>query len=391
MVCRRLFCAQGFLGAISFNSRAYAKILVAVCYSMIFASMFFASIAFGQTPATAPTKPSAGASNAANPPATAPTPVSQPPVSKHDDDDHLALMHLIESLEPYHAKGSIKGSMVVSGSTTMQSMARAWLDRFIKFHPDVSYTKGQEGTDAAIKEISENPQGIAGAGRPLTEQDLNNLKSSKCKEPMAVIVALDPLALYVHKENPLASVTPEQLESIFRAAGSGKPHALKWRDLGLTGEWADQPIRIHGRSDVSGTTGFIKQWILGGGELAKAAQIHETNIAVTQGVGKDKFGVALCGFGDHNADVRAVPLVLQGIAVEASEENFLAGRYPFVRPLMLIVDQSTLRSDGGLRESILRYVLSRDGQLEAIRAGFFPLDPAFIRKQLDLISGPQVR
>jgi len=200
--------------------------------------------------------------------------------------------------------------MVVSGSTTMQSMARAWLDRFIKFHPEVSYTKGQEGTDAAIKEISDNPQVIAGASRPLTEQELNNLKSSKCKEPMAVIVALDPLALYVHKENPLASVTPEQLESIFRAAGSGKPHALKWGDLGLTGEWAGQPIRIHGRSDVSGTTGFIKQWILGGGELAKAAQIHETNIAVTQGVGKDKFGVALCGFGDHNADVRAVPLVL---------------------------------------------------------------------------------
>jgi hypothetical protein len=44
-----------------------------------------------------------------------------------------------------------------------------------------------------------------------------------------------------------------------------------------------------------------------------------------------------------------------------------------------------------LREGILRYVLSRDGQLEAIRAGFFPVDPAFIRKQLDGISGPQVR
>ena len=382
MVYRRLFSAQGSLVALGFHSGALAKLLLVVCFSM-----FFASIAVGQSPATSPAKPSTGASGAA---ATPPV-VASTPASKHDDDDHLALMHLIEALEPYHVKGSIKGSMIVSGSTTMQSMARAWLDRFIKFHPEVSYTKGQEGTDAAIKEISENPQVIAGASRPLTEEEMNNLKSAKCKEPIAVIVALDPLALYVHKDNPLASVSPEQLESIFRAAGSGKPHALKWGDLGLTGAWADQPIRIHGRSDVSGTTGFIKQWILGGGELAKAAQIHETNIAVTQGVGKDKFGVSLSGFGDHNADVRAVPLVLQGIAVEASEENFLAGRYPFVRPLMLIVDQATLRTDGGLRESILRYVLSRDGQLEAIRAGFFPLDPAFIRKQLDLISGPQVR
>ena len=50
-----------------------------------------------------------------------------------------------------------------------------------------------------------------------------------------------------------------------------------------------------------------------------------------------------------------------------------------------------MATDGGLREAILRYVLSRDGQLEAVRADFFPMDPAFIRQQLDSISGPQMR
>lgn len=329
-----------------------------------------------------------GQSASTQPSAVVPGTVAPP---KHDDDEHLALMHLVESLEPYHAKSQIRGGMVVSGSTTMQSLARSWLERFTKFHPEVSFTKGKEGTDAAIQEISENPQVIAGASRPLTESELEGLKSAKCKEPMAVIVALDPLALYVHKDNPIASITPEQLESIFRAPSAGKAsHAATWGDLGLTGEWAKEPIRIHGRSDVSGTTGFIKQWIVGG-ELAKTTEVHATNVAATQAVGKDKFGVALCGFGDHNEQIRAVPLVLQGIAVEANEENFLAGRYPFVRPLMLIIDRATMKTDGGLRESILRYVLSRDGQLEAIRAGFFPLDPAFIRKQLDSISGPAVR
>ncbi|MFM8213345.1 MAG: hypothetical protein ACKN82_01680, partial [Pirellula sp.] len=56
-----------------------------------------------------------------------------------------------------------------------------------------------------------------------------------------------------------------------------KPQAKKWGDLGVTGQWADQPIRIHSRSDISGTTGFIKQWVAGGAELAKSAQVHETN------------------------------------------------------------------------------------------------------------------
>ncbi len=319
------------------------------------------------------------------------TPSSAVAPSKHDDDEHLALMHLVESLEPYHAKEQIRGTMLVSGSTTMQSLARSWLERFTKFHPEVSYSKGKEGTDAAIQEISENPLVIAGASRPLTESELEGLKSANCKEPMSVIVALDPLALYVHKDNPIASITPEQLESIFRAPNNKSPHAATWGDLGVKGDWANEPIRIHGRSEISGTTGFIKQWIVGGGELAKTTEVHATNVAVTQAVAKDKFGVALSGFGDHNDQVRAVPLVLQGIAVEATEENFLAGRYPFVRPLMLIIDRATMKTDGGLRESMLRFVLSRDGQLEAIRAGFFPLDPAFIRKQLDSISGPTVR
>jgi phosphate transport system substrate-binding protein len=333
-----------------------------------------------------------GACLAQNTPATTVSgPATVPGNAAQDNSQHVALMQLVESLEPYHAKSEIKGTAVISGSTTMQSLARAWSERFQKFHPEVSFSKGKDGTESALQEISENPAVIAGASRPLTDAELSALKSKNCKDPMSVIVALDPLALYVHQDNPINSVSPEQIESIFRAATSDKPQAKKWGDLGVKGEWADQPIRIHSRSDVSGTTGFIKQWVAGGAELAKSAQVHETNHDVTKGVGSDKYGVAMSGFGEAIPSVKAVPLVLNGAAIEATEANFLAGRYPLVRPLILIIDKETAKSDQGLREGILRYVLSRDGQLEAIRAGFFPVDPAFIRKQLDGISGPQVR
>ena len=316
---------------------------------------------------------------------------SQGPLVVPDNSQHLALMQLVESLEPYHPKGQIGGSAVISGSTTMQSLARSWSERFRKFHPDVVFSKGRDGTENALQEISENPSVIAGASRPLTETEILALKSKNCKDPVSIVVALDPLALYVHKDNPIASVTPEQIESIFTAARADKPQAIKWGDLGVTGTWSDRAIQIHSRSDISGTTGFIRQWIVGGKELAKSAQVHQTNTDVTKAVGSDKFGVALSGFGEANPSVRGVPLVLGGVAVEPSEANFLSGRYPFVRPLIIIIDKEAAKSDGGLREGIVRYILSRDGQLEAIRAGFFPLDPAFIRKQLDAISGPQVR
>lgn len=311
-------------------------------------------------------------------------------VTQHDIE-HAALMHLIDSIEPYHKQKELKGAATLSGSTTMLSLGSKWSDRFKKFHPEVVFSRGTDGTDAGIKSLAEDPTVIAGSSRPLTEADLAFLKKGKCKDPLSVIVALDPLALYVHKSNPIAGVTPDQLESIFRAPGGKGKHVATWGELGVTGELASKPIRIHSRSEVSGTTTFIKQMVLRGGEMAKEAQSHKSNEEICIAIGSDAGGVGICGFGEATDQVKPVALIMNGIRVPATEQSFLSGQYPFVRPLLLIIDKAQMATDGGLREAVLRYVLSRDGQLEAVREGFFPLDPTYIRKQLDQISGPQMR
>jgi phosphate transport system substrate-binding protein len=309
----------------------------------------------------------------------------------HSDLEHAALTHLVDSIEPYLKKKELKGSAVLSGSSTMIELGRAWAERFKKFHPDVVFTRGADGSEAGIKALSEDPNVIAGSSRPLTDADIALLKKGKCKDPLAVIVALDPLALYVNKENPIVGVTPEQLESIFRAPGGKGKHAGTWGEIGVTGEWATKPIRIHARSETSGTTTFIKQLVLQNGEMAKEAKSHKTNDDICAEIATDKQGVGICGFGDGTPSVKAIPMILNGVSVPATEQSFLAGNYPFVRPLELVIDKAQMATDGGLREAMLRYILSRDGQLEAVRAGFFPMDPAFIRQQLDQISGPQFR
>ena len=307
------------------------------------------------------------------------------------EQEHAALTHLIESIEPYFKKKEIKGTATLAGSTTMQALGKSWSDRFKKFHPEVTFTRGVDGTEAALKALSEDPSVIAGASRPLTDEDTAMLKKGKCKDPLAIIVALDPLALYVHKDNPIAGITPQQLESLFHAPGGKNKHAAVWGDVGVAGEMATKPVRIHSRSETSGTTTFIKQMILQNGEMAKEAQSHRTSEEICKAIGGDLQGVGICGFGEATPDVKAVPLVLNGARIPATEQTFLSGQYPFVRPLLLVIDKSQLASDGGLREAVLRYILSRDGQLEAVRAGFFPMDPAFIRQELDQISGPQMR
>ncbi len=319
------------------------------------------------------------------------TAVTQPGAVTQNDLEHAALMHMIESIEPYHKQKELKGSAVLSGSTTMLSLGSKWSERFKKFHPEVIFTRGIDGTDAGIKALAEDSGVIAGSSRPLTEADIDYLKKGKCKDPLSIIVALDPLALYVHKDNPIAGLTPDQLESIFRASGGSGKHVATWGELGLTGEIASKPIRIHSRSEISGTTAFIKQLVLRGGEMAKVTQSHKSNEEVCGAIGTDLAGVGICGFGEATAQVKPVALILNGNRIPATEQSFLSGQYPFVRPLLLVIDKAQMAADGGIREAVLRYVLSRDGQLEAVREGFYPLDPAFIRRQLDLISGPQMR
>lgn len=305
--------------------------------------------------------------------------------------EHAAITNLIESIEPYFKQKEIQGSASLSGSTTMLALGKAWSDRFKKFHPEVTFTRGIDGTEAALKALAEDPTVIAGVSRPLTEDDKAMLKKGKCKDPLAIIVALDPLALYVHKDNPITAITPQQLESIFRAPGSGVVHAALWKDVGVSGEIAAKPIRIHARSEISGTRAFIKQLILQNGDMAKEAQSHQTSEQICKAIGTDLQGVGICGFGEATTDVKAVPLVLNGVPVPATEQAFLAGQYPFVRPLLLVIDKSQMAVDGGLREAVLRYILSRDGQLEAVREGFYPMDPGFIRQELELICGPQMK
>ena len=78
-------------------------------------------------------------------------------------------------------------------------------------------------------------------------------------KPSVVRVAVDSLAVFVHKDNPIKCLTLKQLDSIFSKTykGGGK-EAKTWGDLGLTGEWKDKPISIYGRNSASGTYAYFK-------------------------------------------------------------------------------------------------------------------------------------
>lgn len=328
-------------------------------------------------------------------PAQAPaTPVADANEDAREFDGNqatFALNQLLNSFDYYHIDREVKGSAKLSGSMTMVNLGSKWAEHFINFHPEVQFTRGPDGTDAGLRALEQDGSLIVGVSRPITQDEVARLKAGACKEPLSVVVALDPLAVYVNEANPIQALTPEQLEAMLRASGQTKPHASTWGELGVQGELASQKIQFHSRSELSGTKTYLKNFILRGDNVTKEFQSYRSSDEICNAIANDPAGFGICGFTETRPGIRTVPLALRGHIVPATEESFYTGRYPLVRPLILVFDKSQMKTDGGLRESMLRYILSRDGQMEAVKAGFCPLDPSFVRKQLDEICGPRMR
>jgi phosphate transport system substrate-binding protein len=138
--------------------------------------------------------------------------------------------------------------------------------------------------------------------------------------PIEIPVAVDALAVYVNKDNPIKALTLAQVDAIFSSTRKrGGQEAKTWGDLGLTGDWAGKPISKYGRNSASGTYGFFKEHVLSNGDYAGDVKEQPGSASVVQGVEKDLGGIGYSGIGYKTPGVRAVPIIAKegGAAVEA--------------------------------------------------------------------------
>ena len=127
-------------------SNRYCRYGSTVVVVIMLATLHTSSL-WSQTPATQASK------TKSVPNGTPAAPQSNQPTFTQHDLEHAALMHLIESIEPYHMEKEIKGTAILSGSTTMLAIGKSWADRFRNFHPNVVFTRGADGTDAGLKSL----------------------------------------------------------------------------------------------------------------------------------------------------------------------------------------------------------------------------------------------
>ena len=283
-------------------------------------------------------------------------------------------------LTTYRAVPGISGNLSSVGSDTLNNLMTLWAEGFSKFYPSVRMQIEGKGSSTAPPALIAGTAQLGPMSRQMRATEIDQFERKYGHKPTEIRVAVDALAVFVNKDNPIKCLTLAQADAIFsKSRRAGYKEDIKtWGQLGLTGEWASRPISIYGRNSASGTYGFFKEHVLKNGDYKDEVKEQPGSAAVVQGVTVDRFAIGYSGIGYATAGVRSVPLAeKEGDCVEANQANAYSGKYPLSRFLLIYVNRNpNTRGDPLVREFI-RYALSKQGQEVVVKDGYFPI-PAVI-------------
>lgn len=275
----------------------------------------------------------------------------------------------------YRATEGIVGTLDSIGSDSLNNLMSIWAEAFREIYPNVTIQIEGKGSSTAPTALIEGTAQIGPMSRPMKASELDKFRARFGYEPHAVGVALDTLAIFVHKDNPLQTLSLRQLDGIFSQNGySGSDAIETWKDLSLPQPWALRRITLHGRNSASGTYGFFKTSVLRGGDFRLNVNEQPGSSAVIQGVASDLFGIGYSAIGYKTASVKVLSISKDGKEpVYPSLENCLSGAYPITRLLYIYLNKDSRKGIDSLTREFLKFVLSPDGQKLVQEAGYYPL------------------
>jgi phosphate transport system substrate-binding protein len=297
---------------------------------------------------------------------------------------------LDQSLPVYQPAGELSGHIKSVGSDTLGHEMTLWAKAFENLYPDVKIEVEATGSATAPAALLEGTSQFGPMSRPMTAEEVAAFEKKYGYGVSRFRVAVDALAVYVNKDNPIPCLTLPQLSGIYslNRKAPGSANIRTWGDLGLTGAWAQQPIALYGRNALSGTYEYFRETALYGGDYKPDVKLEPGSDAVVQSVAGDKFAIGYSGIGYKIDGVRAVPLASYYAATcyEASAEATLSRKYPIARYLYVYVNKKLKQPLDPLRSEFIKYVLSKDGQTQTEKGGFFPITNEIRESELDKLG-----
>ena len=250
----------------------------------------------------------------------------------------------------------------------MVNLVQAWAENYKQARPDVSVQVAGGGSGVGIAGLSEGILDIAAAGREMTGDEMNRAKAHNGTMPQEFTVALDALAVYVHKDNPLDSISIEELAEIYGEGG----RIQTWSRLGTTNPAckSDAIIRVS-RQNSSGTYAYFREVVLGDKREYKLGSIDQSGSKdVVALVSRTPCAIGYSGMAFAVIGVKALKVSKKKgePMVAPTADAAISGSYPIARRLYLYTPGDPV----GQTKAFLDWVLGVDGQQIVRKVGFVP-------------------
>ena len=290
------------------------------------------------------------------------------------------------ALKDYKKTSGVEGSLKSVGSDTLNNVMTLWAESFNKEYPNVKVEIEGKGSGTAPPALISGAAQFAPMSRPMKAGEIDDFEKNYGYKPTGIRVAVDALAVFVNKDNPIKCLSLPQLDAIFsktRMMG-GKEDIKTWSQVGVTGEWANKPISMYGRNSASGTYGYFKEVAMENGDFKDSVKEQAGSSAVVQAVASDKFAIGYSGVGYKTADVKAIEVKAKdnGTCFEGTSDNAYKGDYPITRFLYVYMNRKPGAPMEPLRNEFVKFIFSKQGQTGVLKDGYYPIPSAIAFQDL---------
>jgi phosphate transport system substrate-binding protein len=292
-----------------------------------------------------------------------------------------------KELGKYEAVAGISGSVTSVGSDTLSNLMTLWVEGFRKSYPNVTFTVESKGTATAPPALIDGTAHLGPMSREMKEDEIKKFEDKYGYKPTKVAVAVDALAVFVHKDNKVEKLSLQQVDAIFSQTrkGGNSEDVTKWGQVGLKDDWQNADIVLYGRNSASGTYGFFKEKALFKGDFKKSVKEQPGSSAVVQSVSVDRNAVGYSGIGYKTAGVRTVPLSkdADSEAFDATAENCYNGKYPLWRYLYIYYNREPGKATSPVIREFFKFIHTTEGQDVVLKDGFVPMTKKLVDKVTD--------
>lgn len=290
-------------------------------------------------------------------------------------------------LPVYQKTMGVAGNLDSIGSDTLNNLMTFWAESFKRQYPNVKIQIEGKGSSTAPPALIAGTSNLGPMSRKMKSEEEDAFEKKYGYKPTRIGVALDSLAVYVNKDNPVKSLSLPQVDAIFsKSRKGGAPNDIsEWKQLTQDPSLATLPISIYGRNSASGTYAYFKEHALFKGDYKDTVKEQPGSAAVVSGITEDKAGIGYSGIGYRTSGVKALALSAKDgeEAYEADMANVISGKYPLSRMLYIYVAKEPNKPLAPLQKEFLKFVLSQEGQQIVIKDGFLPLPAAAAEKELE--------